>query len=99
MDNVTRDGMRSLIGAREDFALRQLDRNLEYQQVCERQDKSEKTVDELFERFEKEERITICRHYEGDVEKTNYEIKAAYIQGLRDCFRLFGFLSGNEVQI
>lgn len=99
MDNMTRDAVRSLIGAREEFALRRLDSDLDYQGICKRQKKSEETVEELLERFEKEERITVRRHYEGEVEKTNCEIKVAYIQGLRDCFRLFGFLSGNEVRI
>lgn len=99
MTNMTRDALRSLIGAREEVALNRLDNNFEYQKVCDQQEKSEEVVEELLQQFEKLDRITIRRHYESEVHKTNYEIKAAYIQGLRDCFSLFGFLMGNEVCI
>lgn len=91
MDRMTCDVLRSLIGARENFALTKLDNNLEYQSVCRNQGKSAETVEEQYQRFEKADRITIRRHYEGEIQKTNYQIKEAYIQGLRDCFCLISF--------
>lgn len=99
MDNMTREALRSLIGAREEQALRRLETDLDYQEVCKQQEKSEAVVEELYQKFEKADRVTVRRHYEGELHKTNYEIKTAYIQGLRDCFLLFCFLSGNEVRI
>lgn len=99
MTTKTRDALRSLIGAREDLALKELEQNLAYLSVCKEQKKTEEMVEELLLRFEKPDRMAIRRHYEGEVHKSNYELKAAYIQGLRDCFLLFGFLSGNEVYI
>lgn len=99
MNETTRDALRSLIDAREDFALKQLEKDPEYLSVCQEQEKTEKIVDELLMKLEKPDRITIRRHYEGELNKTDYEIKAAYIQGLRDCFSLLDFLTGNEVCI
>lgn len=53
MDNMTCNNLRSLIGARENFALKKLDNNSEYQSVCRKQDKSEDVVEELYQCFEK----------------------------------------------
>lgn len=99
MTSMTRDALRSLISAREEVAFNRLEQNPDYQEVCKQQEKSEEMVEGLYQRFEKSERIAIRRHYEGEVHKTNYEIKEAYLQGLCDCFRILGFLIGNEVRI
>ena len=100
MDHMTRNAVRSLMDAREAASFDRLESDLDYQKVCKEQENSEEWVEALYrQRFEKSERIAVRRHYEGEVHKTNYKIQEAYIQGLRDCFFLIGFLSGNEVRI
>lgn len=101
MTSMTRDALRSLIGAREDIALKRLGENQEYLRICKEQEHSEEVVEELYQQLEKSDRITIRRHYEGEIQKANFESKEAYLQGLRDCFKLFVFLGDfeSEVQI
>ena len=99
MTNETRQMLRALIASREEFAWNNLKENSEYLEVCKEQDKSEKVVEELYQRFDKEDRITICRHYEGEIHKQNFEIKELYIQGLRDGFQLLTFLSGSHSEV
>ena len=96
MANMTRDALRSLIGSRVDIALERLEEKLEYLKICKKQEESGEIVEEFYQQFEKSDRITIRRHYESEVEKTNLEIKEVYLQGLRDCFKLFAFLGDEE---
>lgn len=93
MTKMTRDALGSLITARIEFALNQLDQDSEYIELCNQQKKTEETAQELLNQLEKPDRITIRRHYEGELRKTNREIEAAYIQGLRDHSELIEFLS------
>ena len=99
MDLSTREAIRAFIEAREEFSFKRLDNNREYQQLSERQEKSREMVEKYYQNFEKSDRIAIRSHYEGEMEKTDYELIEVYIQGLQDCFSIIGFLSGNEVQI
>ena len=99
MDLSTRDAIRSFIASREEMAFKRLNINCKYQQITDRQEESREMVERLYQQFEKSERSDIRRHYEGEVEKLNYELSEVYIQGLQDCFKIIGFLSGNEVQI
>ena len=99
MDNMTRNAVRTLMGAREETAFRHLEYDTDYQEICKQQKKSEEIVEELYQQFEKPDRLTIRRHYEGEIYKTSFQIKEAYIQGLRDCFSLVHFLSGSEVRL
>lgn len=94
MTKMTRDALGSLITARIEFALSQLEQDPEYLEVCNQQKKTEDSVDELLGQFEKSDRITIRRHYEGETKKTNCELKAAYIQGLRDHYGFINFSMG-----
>lgn len=96
---MTHDAVYSLIDAREEVALRNLQNNEDYQTLCKQQAQSEEVIEALFQRFEQTEYKTIRRHYEGELQKMDFEIKHAYVQGLRDCFILFRFLSGNEVHL
>jgi len=82
MANMTRDALRSLIGSRVDIALERLEEKLEYLKICKEQEESGEIVEEFYQQFEKSDRITIRRHYEGEVEKTNLEIKEVYLQGI-----------------
>lgn len=85
--------IKSLIVEREEIAYKRLKGNIPYQDICERQDETEKIVEELYhDRFTKEERITIRRHYEGETEKDGMEINEVYIQGFKDCFKLVTYM-------
>lgn len=85
--------IKSLIAERQEIAYKRLQGNIAYQDICYRQGESEKTVEALYhDRFTKEERIAIRRHYEGENEKEFYETNEIYIQGFKDCFRLIIFL-------
>lgn len=99
MDNMTRSALLSLLVAREEAAFRRLAGNREYQALCEEQKKSEETVHALFERFTPSELDTIQNHYEGEGNKSTYEMEEAYFQGMCDCFSLFSFLSGREMRL
>lgn len=93
MANMTRDALRSLIGSRVDIALERLEEKLEYLKICKEQEESGEIVEEFYQKFEKSDRITIRRHYEGEVEKTNLKSKKSIYRGL---FKLFAFLGDEE---
>ena len=99
MTNMTQDALGSLLDVREDAALSKLKQDPKYLSVCREQKESQKIVEDLLGPLEQSARNTIRDHFEGEIYKTTFEIKAAYIQGLRDCYRLFGFLAGNDVRI
>ncbi len=100
MTEQTRLAFGTLLTSREETAYNRLKENPQFLEVCAQQAKSEEMVEELYQQFEKTYRIAIRRHYEGEVHKTNFEIKAVYLQGLRDCFKLLAFLSDqSEVQL
>lgn len=81
--------IKSLMVERQEIAYKRLKGNIPYQEICYRQYESEKIVEELYyDRFTKEERITIRRHYEGENEKEFYETNEVYIQGFKDCLKL-----------
>jgi hypothetical protein len=45
----------------------------------------------------KEDRLTIRRFYEDEVAKMGFEMEEIYIQGLKDCVKLFSVLGVSEV--
>jgi len=51
---------------------------LQYLEVCTQQEKTENIVEELLQRFERDERISIHRHYEGETRKYGFEIDEVY---------------------
>ncbi|MDR1630202.1 MAG: hypothetical protein LBS36_08340 [Oscillospiraceae bacterium] len=99
MDDTTRRAARSLIGAREELVFHTLKQDPEYQELCQQQEESGEAVEILLQKLEKDERRAIHSYYDGEIHKTGYQITGAYLQGLRDCFHLIGFLNGNEVRI
>lgn len=92
MTESERKSLMTLICEREEIAYKRLKGNLQYQEICQRQEETEKVVEELYyNRFTQEERTTIRRHYEGNNEKDFHEINEVYVQGFKDCFRLVIF--------
>lgn len=93
MSETEINGIKSFMAERQEIAYKRLQGNRAYQDVFYKQDESEKIVEALYhDRFTKEERIAIRRHYEGENEKEFYEMNEVYIQGFKDCFRLIIFL-------
>jgi len=84
--------LRQFISQRQEFVYRRLKENTRYQEVCERQRKTDAAVDEVLQKLEKDDRITVRRHYEGETEKTGVELNEAYIQGLRDSVKILALL-------
>lgn len=101
MTNEEREMLKTLINMREEIAMNRLKNNLQYLEVYVQQEKTENIVKELFQRFERDERISIHRHYEGETRKHGFEIDEVYLQGLKDSIKFFAFLGafGMEVNL
>jgi hypothetical protein len=63
-----------------------------YQEIRRRQKKSGEEAEKLLSKLKKHERVTVCKHYEGEIDKTFAELEGAYLQGLRDCMEISAFL-------
>lgn len=96
----SRDSWKNLITSRIDAALEHVNRsNSEYIELCEQQEKDEKIVDMLLKKLDQEEQTVIRQYYDKEIEKENYELEGAYIQGMKDgiCFLLgLGVLRVND---
>lgn len=92
MTDSERKILREFVSGRLAIMFDRLKDNTRYLEVCEQQHKSEKFADELLHKLEKDDRITIHRHYEGEVIKTGIEIDEAYLQGLRDSVKILSLL-------
>ena len=95
----SRDSWKNLITSRIDAALECVNRsNSEYIELCEQQEKDEKIIDVLLKKLGQEESV-IRGYYDKEIEKENYELEGAYIQGMKDgiCFLLgLGVLRVND---
>lgn len=81
----SRDSWKSLITSRIDAALERVNRsNSEYIELCQKQEKDEKIVDMLLKKMDKEEQAVIRQYYDKEIEKENYELEGAYMQGVKD---------------
>ena len=95
----SRDSWKSLITSRIDAALECVNiKNSEYIELCQQQEKYEKIIDVLLKKLGQEESV-IRGYYDKEIEKENYELEGAYIQGMKDgiCFLLgLGLLRVND---
>jgi hypothetical protein len=83
----SRDSWKSLITLRIDAALERVSRkNSEYIELCQQQEKDEKIVDVLLKKLDQEESV-IRGYYDKEIEKENYELEGAYMQGVKDGIR------------
>lgn len=81
----SRDSWKNLITSRIDAALECVNRkNSEYIELCKQQEASEKVVDNLLKKLDKEEQDVIRQYYDKEIEKENYELEGAYMQGVKD---------------
>lgn len=92
MTNEEQKMFKTFINMREEIAMDRLKNNLQYLELYVQQEKTENMVEELFQRFEREERIAIHRHYEGETRKHGFEVDEVYLQGLRDSIKFLAFL-------
>lgn len=98
MTDSERKILGSFINSRLEIALKRLDENTDYLEQCRQQEKSGEAAEALLHKLEKEERITIRRHYEGETAKTGFELDEAYLQGLRDSIKILAFLGVFSVE-
>lgn len=99
MTNSERKILREFVSGRLDIMFDRLKDHTGYIEICERQKISDDVADMLLQKLEKDERITIRRHYEGEVIKTGIEIDEAYLQGLRDCVKILSLLGVFSVEV
>jgi len=92
MTDMTNEALKSLITSREEIAFNQANENLEYIEICKQQEKAEKKINKLYERFNAEELATIHKYYEDGNHKQSLELREMYFQGLKDCFKIIAFL-------
>ncbi|MDL2258159.1 hypothetical protein LJC42_03240 [Eubacteriales bacterium OttesenSCG-928-K08] len=85
--------VKTLIDSRYTVALERLKENPQYAKVCQQQEVSGEAADTLLHKLEKDERITVRRHFEGETHKTGFELDAVYLQGISDCLRALVFLA------
>ncbi len=84
----SRNSWKSLITSRIDAALERVNRsNSEYIELCQQQEKDEKIVDVLLKKLDQEEQAVIRQYYDKEIEKENYELEGAYMQGVKDGIR------------
>lgn len=88
--------LRDFMWERIDLALEKSKQNLRYIERCTQQVESKKLADAVLEKMEKEDRITIRRLYEDETAKNAIEMEEIYIQGLKDCAKLFSVLGVSE---
>ena len=81
----SRDSWKNLITSRIDAALERVNRdNSEYIELCQQQEKDERIVDMLLKKLDKEEQDIVRQYYDKEIEKENYELEGAYMQGVKD---------------
>ena len=99
MTEEERKLLRAFIGARENTAITRLRHELRYVEVCRQQEASGEAADALLHKLEKDERIQVRRHFEGDMARINIEMDAVYLQGVRDGVRLVSHLDAPEREV
>lgn len=92
LTDMERNAYKAFIISRIEVSLQRVKDNPEYRDYCRQQDASGDIVNELLHKLDKEDRITIQRHYEGQMTKENFELDSAYIQGLKDCLHALSCL-------
>lgn len=83
---------RELLSSRIGLALARASKNPAYRDICCQQEESARKAEAILSSLEKEKRLVIRRHYEGETEKENQELLEAYLQGMRDCLYILGVL-------
>lgn len=93
MEGTKRKALQSFIDLRINAAVNHLRGNLRYLGICEKQEEAGSRIEELYQRFEKDERLFIRRYYEDGTMKTGLEFNEIYFQGLKDSIDILKFLS------
>lgn len=90
---------RVFIMERVEAALFRCRENPAYMERCRQQDASGEVVDGLLKKLKEKERRTICRHYEGEIVKQNFELDETYLQGMRDCIYILSCLDAFQREV
>jgi hypothetical protein len=87
MTEDERNILKTLVNARTEAAILNLeDINPRYAEVCQQQERSWLTADEILKRLPDEDRRIVLRYYEDEVHKD-----AAYLQGVKDSVKVLMF--------
>lgn len=92
MTDTERKTIKSAIDTRLNIAYQHFKNTPEYVERCQQQKESQKTVDAILDKLNKDDRLSVCRHYEGETARESLEIFKYYLQGLRDGIKLLMFL-------
>lgn len=87
-DSAT-EALRNLIAVRQEQILQVLDNDHEYRRICQEQERLEAEADRLLECFTPEEWSLLLCYDDGQNDRVYCELKAMYLQGIRDGFGLF----------
>jgi len=92
MTEDERNILKTLVNARTEAAILNLeDINPRYAEVCQQQERSWLTADEILKRLPDEDRRIVLRYYEDEVHKFSFETDAAYLQGVKDGVKVLMF--------
>jgi|GEM_PF-4428575 len=80
-----------LMSKRQEVAYEHLEKNEEYKQLCEKQEKTRVMVEKLYDCFIEDEKTIISDYYMGEFEKSVLQEHYIYIQGLKDGFDLLKY--------
>lgn len=92
MTDIDRKMFKGVIDTRLNIAYGNFQNKPEYVECCEQQEKSQKVIDDILNKLDESDRLTVCYHYEGETARESIEIFEYYLQGLRDGVKLLIFL-------
>jgi len=88
--------LRDFIGERMALAMENAKQNPRYLKHISEQVESRKLADVVLGKMQKEDKLTIRRYCESEAAKMGFEMEEIYIQGLKDCVKLFSVLGVTE---
>lgn len=92
MTETNQELFETFVDSRLALVLNRLRAAPHFWELHKKQEERAEIVNELLHKLEKEERIAIRRYYDEELAIEHEETLAAYVQGLRDCIHMLGFL-------
>ncbi|MCL2697253.1 MAG: hypothetical protein FWE74_04125 [Oscillospiraceae bacterium] len=89
---VLSEALGTLILERQEMAYKRAKKNPFYNEIRKNQLDNMEKVEKILKRLKKDERLTVRRYYEREVEISSIEVDEIYIQGFRDAFGLLMLL-------
>ncbi len=83
--------VKDFISSREVLAVMGMADNQRYNEICRELKVMEQAANEVLNKLEKDDRITVRRYYEGETQKASHESDEIYLQGVKDCMSALMF--------